>query len=90
MMLPVNQPCIAPDDFEAFRTLIKSDSNFPATYERWLESRAKERDKARAQGNVVNMIDVHPQEFSDFCWDRNQPPSAYLLSVHAAIKGRQA
>ena len=90
MPLPVPQPRIAREEYAAFAALLKSDKDFPSTHDGWLERCAKERDKYSKQGKRLNLIDVHVQKFADFCRDRAQRPSLYMLGVFTSEQTRNS
>ena len=58
----------------------------PATYDWWLEQRAKEKAKYAARGIVENETVVHPQEFALYCQRCGQDVSLTMLHAFAVAK----
>lgn len=74
-------PCIQPNEFRFFAELICEDEMFPKTYASWLQ-RAY-RDEKEDAGKS---IDVHFQEFADYCRRHKAQPKLAPLKVFALIK----
>jgi hypothetical protein len=74
-------PCILPNEFRIFAELLCEDEMFPKTYASWLQ-RAY-RDEKEGAGKS---IDVHPQEFADYCRRHKAQPKLATLKVFASIK----
>lgn len=74
-------PCILPGEFRYFAALLQSDADFPQTYSAWLQRTYRDATQARRRS-----IDVHPQEFADYCRRHGTSPRLAALQAFAAIK----
>jgi hypothetical protein len=81
MKTPPVIPCILPNEFCFFAELLCEDEMFPKTYASWLQ-RAY-RDEKEGAGKS---IDVHPQEFADYCRRHKAQPKLATLKVFASNK----
>jgi hypothetical protein len=81
MKTPLVIPCILPNEFHVFAELLCADEMFPKTYASWLQ-RAY-RDEKEGAGKS---IDVHPQEFADYCRRHKAEPKLATLKVSASNK----
>ena len=88
MASTVNQPRIARSEYAAFAALLKSDGGFPATHEEWVVRCEAERDKCHKLGKRLNLIDVHPKRFEDYCKAHAQKPSLRMLAAFASEQSR--
>jgi hypothetical protein len=68
--------------------LIDMVHNYPSySYERWLQSRAKELDQWRAEGIEVVEVDVTPDDFARYCRDTGARSDLNTFRGIAAAKG---
>ena len=77
-------PCILPNEFAAFATLLAADPKFPKTYASWLQLTYRSDI-----GKPLTSVDVHPHEFADHCRQQQQEPSAAALRQFATLKALQ-
>ena len=66
--------------------LALGDLELPATFDGWLEHRAKEKAKHAARGDIENETIVHPQEFALYCKRCGQDISLTMLNAFAIAK----
>jgi hypothetical protein len=78
-------PQISEDEFEGFLALMGSGSDFPQTYDDWMEYRRR-----NDEGRSVNSIEVSAQEFSDYCNACGPAPSPTMLEAFATAKQRKS
>lgn len=79
---------IAQADYDAFKTLVGDDPEFPATYGEWYEDREKKLKDTIASGDTVQSVDVDPQKFADWCRRCRLDPGFYTLGAYAVAKAK--
>jgi hypothetical protein len=81
MKTPPVIPCILPNEFCFFAELLCDDEMFPKTYASWLQRAYRDEKEG-----VGKSIDVHPQEFADYCRRHKAQPKLATLKVFASNK----
>lgn len=58
-------PWIEPENYEAFRRLM--GTRIPDAYEKWLQLHTQQSVNYRASGHQVQIHEVRPDDFAEFC-----------------------
>lgn len=80
-------PMFLKHEYNAILSL--GDLELPATYDGWLEHRAKEKTKHAARGDIEKEAVVHPQKFSAYCQDCGQDASFTMLNAFVVTEGHK-
>ena len=83
------QPNISREDFDSFAGILKNDPEFPASYLMWCEQCLNKNEKGVTRSNTLNKVQVHPQEFNDYCRACGQDASLTMLSAFAVAKSQR-
>ena len=75
------------EEYYAFFKLIGEDIEFPPTYNEWLIGTSEENAKCRSRGDIIEEVEVHPKEFSDWSGASGLDPSLTSLRAFAVAKG---
>lgn len=83
------QPSISSEDYDSFAVILKDAPEFPASYLLWCEQCLKENEKEIARGKTLNKVQVHPQEFAEYCRACGQNASLTMLGAFAVAKNHR-
>ena len=80
------QPSISREDYDAFALIFKNDHEFPDSYVIWSELAMKQIANALTRGKRLNEVQIHPQEFVDYCRACGQGVNFTILRAFAVAK----
>lgn len=83
------QPSISREDYDAFAVLLKNDPEFPASHVLWSEQAAKQSANALSHGQQLNVVQIYPQEFADYCRACGQDANFTMLCAFAVAKNHR-
>jgi hypothetical protein len=89
MQRTVISASIAPEEYDAFLSILEDDEDFPKNYDSWLSWQSQENTKAKARGETVVDVPLSAKEFSSYCQSTAQKPSFSMLGVVAVYKSRK-
>ncbi|MBU1225033.1 MAG: hypothetical protein KKA22_14850 [Gammaproteobacteria bacterium] len=83
------QPNISREDYPTFAGLLKNDPEFPASHILWSEQAEKQSANALSHGQQLNVVQIYPQEFADYCRACGQKPNLTMLGAFAVAKNHR-
>jgi hypothetical protein len=73
----IHLPLICPEDYDAFRAILKG--NLPDTYEEWEQVHFQQITDCYRQGLAHSQVLITPAEFSTYCRMNGYAPKALHL-----------
>ena len=81
-------PRISREEFDDFKRLVKDDPEFPADHARWVKLIEQSDAERRARGLLIQELEIHPQEFANWCAATALDPNFYTLMAFAVAKAK--
>jgi hypothetical protein len=79
-------PRLAREDYDAFKILLRSDHEFPDTWEEWQSHTLRDDVKRVNSGHGIQAVAIGPKEFEDYCRACGREPSSSMLLAFAVVK----
>ena len=79
-------PRLAPEDYDAFRILLRDDRDFPDSFETWESLRLRHDVKRVNSGHKIQDVLITPAEFAEYCRACGREPTAGMLIACAVAK----
>jgi hypothetical protein len=86
MAEPSVSPRIAPADYDTFRILLRSDPEFPDSFDAWQRLCLRADAKRVNGGYKVVPVLIAPAEFDEYCRACGREPTAAMLLAFAVVK----
>jgi hypothetical protein len=83
-------PRLRPEDYDAFRILLRDDRDFPDTYAAWESQRLREDVRRVNGGHKLQDVLVTPAEFAAYCRACGHEPTAAMLLACAVAKAAKS
>lgn len=72
------------EDYPRILAVMEDAKLLPQTWEDWFKSAKQGRDRLRAQGYVVEQVNIDPDTFPDWCRARGLKVDAHARSTFAS------
>ena len=90
MPSPSVSPRIAREDYVAFRILLRSDPDFPDSFEGWQRLCLRNDAKRVNSGHTIQEVPITPEEFEEYCRACGHEGTAAMLLAFAVVKAARA